>query len=113
MALALSLINSSRILTFYHQDGFQATAAIRQYERSSGKKRTPIIGLNGHTRELRTEAVRAGMDDTCITRPVKFVELCEVIKGALCPDDEKFEKGDSGWVLVEAIDAADGFEGEH
>ncbi len=53
------------------------------------------------------------MDDTCITRPVKFVELCEVIKGALCPDDEKFEKGDSGWVLVEAIDAADGFEGEH
>jgi len=59
-------------------DGFEATAAIRQRERASGR-RTPIIALTAHAMEGdRQRCLDADMDGY-ISKPVKAVELFEVI----------------------------------
>jgi signal transduction histidine kinase/DNA-binding response OmpR family regulator len=59
-------------------DGFEATAAIRQRERASGR-RTPIVALTAHAMEGdRQRCLDADMDGY-ISKPVKAVELFEVI----------------------------------
>ena len=59
-------------------DGFEATAAIRQRERASGH-RTPIVALTAHAMEGdRQRCLDADMDGY-ISKPVKAVELFEVI----------------------------------
>jgi signal transduction histidine kinase/DNA-binding response OmpR family regulator len=59
-------------------DGFEATAAIRQREHASGR-RTPIVALTAHAMEGdRQRCLDADMDGY-ISKPVKAVELFEVI----------------------------------
>jgi CheY-like chemotaxis protein len=59
-------------------DGFEATAVIRERERASGR-RTPIVALTAHAMEGdRQRCLDADMDGY-ISKPVKAVELFEVI----------------------------------
>jgi signal transduction histidine kinase/CheY-like chemotaxis protein len=59
-------------------DGFEATALIRERDRASGR-RTPIIALTAHAMEGdRQRCLDADMDGY-ISKPVKAVELFEVI----------------------------------
>ena len=52
-------------------DGFQATAKIREYEKSNDLKRTPIIATTAHVLdEDRERCRRAGMDDF-LAKPMK------------------------------------------
>jgi CheY-like chemotaxis protein len=59
-------------------DGFEATAAIRDMERGSGR-RLPIVALTAHAMEGdRQRCLDADMDGY-ISKPIKAVELFEVI----------------------------------
>jgi CheY-like chemotaxis protein len=59
-------------------DGFEATAAIRSRERGTGH-RTPIVALTAHAMEGdRQRCLDADMDGY-ISKPIKAVELFEVI----------------------------------
>ena len=59
-------------------DGFQATAAIRKVERSTGKH-IPIIALTAHTMKGdREKCVEAGMDDY-VSKPIKPDVLFQTI----------------------------------
>ncbi len=58
-----------------HMDGFQATAAIRRRESTTGTARTPIIGLSGRAMDGdRAAALSKGMDGY-LTKPVTVPEL--------------------------------------
>jgi CheY-like chemotaxis protein len=59
-------------------DGFEATAAIRLHEKPQGH-RTPIVALTAHAMEGdRQRCLDADMDGY-VSKPVKAVELFEVI----------------------------------
>jgi CheY-like chemotaxis protein len=58
-------------------DGFEATASIRALQ--AGSNRTPIIALTATVdEEVRTECMRAGMDDVMI-KPLKPKALDEML----------------------------------
>jgi len=60
-------------------DGFEATAAIRARERTSGGPRLPIIALTAHAMEGdRQRCLDADMDGY-ISKPVTGAKLFEVI----------------------------------
>jgi CheY-like chemotaxis protein len=62
-------------------DGFQATAAIREREKATGKH-LRIIAMTAHARkEDREKCLAAGMDGY-ISKPIQPKELFEVIEGA-------------------------------
>ncbi|MDY0006426.1 MAG: ATP-binding protein [Spongiibacteraceae bacterium] len=51
-------------------DGYGATREIRQFEKASGLRRCPIVGLSAHAlEEYRNAALAAGMDDY-LTKPI-------------------------------------------
>ena len=60
-------------------DGFEALAAIRALERSSGR-RTPVIALTAHAlKEDRDRCLAAGMDDY-LSKPIDATRLLEIIR---------------------------------
>ena len=63
--------------------GFEATRAIRQYERERNYKRTPIIAISGTTicNPHRT-CLEAGMDGF-LPKPIVLCELLDVIKSVI------------------------------
>jgi CheY-like chemotaxis protein len=59
-------------------DGFEATAAIRKQERSTGR-RMPIIAMTAHAMQGdRQRCIEAGMDDY-VAKPIRSGELMVVI----------------------------------
>jgi CheY-like chemotaxis protein len=63
-------------------DGFEALAAIRALERSSGR-RTPVIALTAHAlKEDRERCLAAGMDDY-LSKPIDATRLLEIIRTVL------------------------------
>jgi two-component system sensor histidine kinase/response regulator len=59
-------------------DGFEATAAIRQAEKASGR-RLPIVAMTAHAMTgYRERCLAAGMDGY-ITKPIQAQEMFEVI----------------------------------
>jgi CheY-like chemotaxis protein len=60
-------------------DGLEATARIREWEKSNGK-RTPIIALTAHSMKGdRDRCLAAGMD-TYVTKPFDVNRLIEVVE---------------------------------
>ena len=56
-------------------DGYEATQAIRSYEKRQGLDRVPIIGLTAHAMESdRQRCLDAGMDDY-LSKPIRQSEL--------------------------------------
>lgn len=62
-----------------HLDGYQATEAIRAYERSHNLPRLPIVALTAHALEdVRRHCLDAGMDDF-LTKPINTRYLERVL----------------------------------
>ena len=62
-----------------HMDGYEATAAIRETERQSGRH-IPIIALTAHAMKSDQERCRAaGMDDF-ISKPIHLADLMEKVE---------------------------------
>jgi signal transduction histidine kinase/CheY-like chemotaxis protein len=60
-------------------DGFEATAAIRKKEGSSGV-RVPVVALTAHAMKGDQEKCRAGGMDGYLTKPIRPLELDEVLQ---------------------------------
>ncbi len=65
-------------------DGFEATAAIRESERSSGKH-TPIVALTAHAMKGDQERCLAAGMDAYVSKPLRVTDLFETIH-RLVPD---------------------------
>ena len=66
-------------------DGFQATAAIREKEKTTGS-RVPIIAMTGYAMKGdRQRCIDAGMDGY-ICKPIRSQELYEAIESATAPE---------------------------
>lgn len=66
-------------------DGIDATRKIRELERKTGRKRTPIIGFTACvSKETCQKCLNEGMDDF-ITKPTKITTLVETVSKHL-PD---------------------------
>jgi CheY-like chemotaxis protein len=60
-------------------DGYEATTAIRQFEKDSQRTRVPIVALTAHAGGLdRDRCFAAGMDDY-LTKPISVQRLREVL----------------------------------
>lgn len=59
-------------------DGFEATSKIREYEKTRGLPRTPIIGMVVHCMQDWRKCLDAGMDDS-IVKPLRRKCLVEKI----------------------------------
>ncbi len=60
-------------------DGFQAAAAIRELEKTTGKH-IPIVAVTAHAmKEDQERCLQAGMDD-CISKPIQPAELFRVLE---------------------------------
>lgn len=61
-------------------DGYDATRAIRKWEREKGKKETPIIALTAHAhKEYEQKSLDAGCT-VHLTKPIKKARLIEAIR---------------------------------
>ncbi len=66
-------------------DGFEATAAIREWEKRHNRARTPVLALTAHAiAGYREQCLRHGMDDY-ITKPIRKKVLIEQIQKWLDP----------------------------
>ncbi|MBT3342374.1 MAG: response regulator [Gemmatimonadetes bacterium] len=67
-------------------DGFSATAAIRELERSASSSRVPIIALTAHAmQEDRDRCLAAGMDDF-VSKPIRRDALRQTIHRVMSSD---------------------------
>ena len=61
-------------------DGFEATAAIREHERASGARRTPIVALTANAMAGdRDRCLAAGMDDY-LGKPFRRDDLAALLE---------------------------------
>ena len=65
-------------------DGFEATAAIRQIEKATGKH-LPIIAMTAHAMKGDRERCLAAGMDAYISKPIQFDELLEVTESFSSP----------------------------
>lgn len=71
-------------------DGFDATRAIRQFEREAGRKRTPVIALTAHIADMGGEWREAGMD-YYLTKPFTLDALAAALEEFLQSDPSPVE----------------------
>lgn len=75
------------------QGGFEATAKIREYERSLGSQRTPIIALTAHAMlGDREKCIQAQMDEY-LSKPLKQNHLIQTILKCATLGGHLLEKG--------------------
>ncbi len=61
-------------------DGYQATRRIRELEKVTGRKRTPIVAFSAYTtEEHKQECFASGMDG-CIAKPVRRADLMMAVE---------------------------------
>jgi len=60
--------------------GFEATAAIREREQTTGRQRVPIVAMTAHAMKGdRERCLEAGMDEY-LTKPLDSRRLCQVVE---------------------------------
>jgi two-component system sensor histidine kinase/response regulator len=64
-------------------DGYQATTAIRGWERENNRRRTPIVALTASALEEAVHRSKAAGCDAHVTKPVKRSTLLEAIHDAI------------------------------
>ena len=69
-------------------DGIQATAAIREKEKSTGSY-IPIIAMTGHTSEEDKKRLREAGMDVVLSKPVGFAELNNTIEKIVNKDNSR------------------------
>jgi HPt (histidine-containing phosphotransfer) domain-containing protein len=61
-------------------DGYEATLALRQWEKDTGSKRIPVIAMTANAmHEARDKCLAVGMDDY-LTKPIRLQVLRDAIK---------------------------------
>ncbi len=64
-------------------DGYEATTAIRSWERENNRRRTPIVALTASALEEAVHRSKAAGCDAHVTKPVKRSTLLEAIHDAI------------------------------
>ena len=64
-------------------DGYEATTAIRSWERENNRRRTPIVALTASALEEAVQRSKAAGCDAHVTKPVKRSTLLEAIHDAI------------------------------
>ncbi|MGA8492345.1 MAG: response regulator [Terriglobales bacterium] len=93
-------------------DGMAATAAIRESEKKSGRKRLPIFAMTAHAMKGdRERCLEAGMDGY-ITKPVRFSDieqtLSDIARAPIVP--AKAAAAATSWDKTEALNRIGGDE---